>query len=338
MENFSKSPRRSREEKNRKNSAKSQKLTPKKTQEQKNSQINTDIEQIYKRVKSVPSYSAKITQFLRGHEGHNLFKPVRHKFPRRRIKSYFPFQIMMSDTINYRQYGMPFNKNFKYIMVLIDVFSKKAFAAPLKTLNALDAVNGMENMLQECQTLPESIVTDKGIEYYNYQMRNLFERKNIRHYSLGGKHKASVAERFIRTLKTKLERYFWEIKKPEWVQVLPSLIENYNKTYHRSIKMAPSEVTLDNRAIVFKNLYPNTSDRIKPRLKIGDKVRILEKKNIFSKGYSRSWSLEIYTISSVNSDSKADFYKITDSAGNNLPGNRYFWELNLISPSNDSQR
>ena len=284
----------------------------------------------------MPSYSSKITKFLRSYEGHNIFKPVRHKFPRRRIKSYFPYQIMMSDTINYRQYGMPFNRNYKYIMVLVDVFSKKAFAAPLKTLNAFDSLKGMETMLADCETLPQTIITDKGLEYYNFKMQNLFERKNIRHYSLGGKHKASIAERFIRTLKTKLEKYFWTIKKPEWVSVLDSFIKNYNDSYHRSIKMAPSEVTLDNRSIVFRNLYPNSLERIKPRLRVGDKVRVQAKKNIFSKGYARSWSLEIYTIISVNSDSKADFYKISDSAGNKLPGNRYFWELNLVSTKNDS--
>ena len=295
-----------------------------------------DLENIYTNIKSTPSYSSKIREFLRNYEGHNIFKPVRHNFPRRRIKAYYPFQMMMSDTINYRQYGLPFNRNYKYIMVLVDVFSKRAFAAPLKTLNAFDSLKGMESMLQECESLPDTIITDKGLEYYNSKMQNLFERKNIRHYSLGGKHKASIAERFIRTLKTRLEKYFWKNKRPQWVDALPFFMTNYNNSYHRSIKMAPSEVTKDNRSIVFRNLYPNSHDRIKPRLKIGDKVRILAKKNIFSKGYSRSWSLEIYTIAEVNSDSKADYYKIVDSAGNLLSGNRYFWELNLVSPKNDN--
>ena len=87
------------------------------------------LKNIYTNIKSTPSYSSKIREFLRNYEGHNIFKPVRHKFPRRRIKAYYPFQMMMSDTINYRQYGVPFNRNYKYIMVLVDVFSKRAFAA-----------------------------------------------------------------------------------------------------------------------------------------------------------------------------------------------------------------
>ena len=153
--------------------------------------ISHDLQEIYTKVKSVPSYTAKIKEFLANYEGHSVFKPVRHNYPRRRIKAFFPFQIMMSDTINYRQYGMPFNRNFKYIMVLVDVFSKKAYVAPLKTLSALDSVKGMEDMLKDCDTLPNTIITDKGLEYYNFKMKSLFERKNIRHYSLGSRRDSS---------------------------------------------------------------------------------------------------------------------------------------------------
>lgn len=297
---------------------------------------NRNLRQIYTDIASIPSYSSKITKFLREFENNNLFKPVRHKFPRRRIKSYYPFNIMMSDTINYRAYGKPYNNNYNYIMVLVDVFSKRAFACPMKTLKDFESLSAMEKMISDCDSIPDILITDRGLEYFNFKMKSFFERKNIRHYALGGKHKASVAERFIRTLKTRLEKYFWHIKKPKWIDILDTIMSNYNGTYHRSIKMAPKEVSLENRKEVFRNLYPNSTDRITPRLKIGDKVRLLQTKNIFSKGYSRSWTLEIYTISAAFSDSEADYYLISDSAGNQLTQKKYFWELNLVAKANDS--
>ncbi len=251
---------------------------------------------IYRNIKSIPSYSSKIAEFLRRNENSSLFRQVRHNYPRRRIRAYYPFHIMMSDTINYRSYAMPLNKNYKYIMVLVDVFSKRAWAEPMKRINEFDATIAMENMLRKLPDIPQTIITDKGTEYYNSKMKNLFDRMAIKHYSIRGKHKACVAERFIRTLKGRMEKYFWAIKKHKWIDVLQQFIQNYNETFHRSIKMAPNDVNETNRADVFKTLYPLSKDNKPPRLSVGDLVRLLKPKTIFDKGYAQSWSKEIYKI------------------------------------------
>ncbi len=226
---------------------------------------------------------------------------------------------------------MPQNNNYKYIMVLIDVFSKRAWAEPMKRINEFDATIAMENMVRKLPDIPQTIITDKGTEYYNSKMKNLFDRLAIKHYSIRGRHKACVAERFIRTLKSRLEKYFWATKKHKWIDVLPQFIENYNKTYHRSIKMAPNDVTEENRAKVFKTLYPHTQDNKPPRLEVGDRVRLLRPKTIFEKGYAQSWTTEIYKIEKTFSESGVDFYTISDAEGNVLPRKKYYWELNLIS-------
>ena len=163
------------------------------------------------------------------------------------------------------------------------------------------------------------------------KMKNLFDRMAIKHYSIRGRHKACVAERFIRTLKNRLEKYFWSIKKHKWIDVLQQFITNYNQTYHRSIRMAPNDVTDKNRAEVFKTLYPYTKDNKPPRLAVGDRVRLIRPKTIFEKGYSQSWSPEIYKIEETFSESGVDFYRISDGEGNILPRKKYYWELNLVS-------
>ncbi len=287
--------------------------------------------QIYENVRSIPSYSTKIADFLRKNATSSLFRQVRHNYPRRRIKAYYPYHIMMSDTINYRSYAMPLNNNYKYIMVLVDVFSKRAWAEPMRRINEFDATIAMEKMLRKIPDIPQTIITDKGTEYYNSKMKDLFDRMAIKHYSIRGRHKACVAERFIRTLKGRLEKYFWATKSHKWIDVLQQFIENYNGTFHRSIKMAPNDVNDQNRAKVFKTLYPLSKDNRAPRLAVGDLVRLLKPKTIFDKGYAQSWTEEIYKIVRASSESGVDFYKISDREGNILPRNKYYWELNLIS-------
>lgn len=289
------------------------------------------LNEMYTNVRSTPSYSSKIQEFLRKNSTSSMFRQVRHHYPRRRIKAYYPYQIMMSDTINYRRYAMPHNRNYKYIMVLIDVFSKRAVALPLKRLRDFDALLVLKNMITELPDIPKTIITDLGTEYYNSKVKNLFKQYGIKHYSIRGKHKACVAERFIKTLKGRLERYFWEKKTHNWIDVLPQFIENYNNTYHRSIKMAPVEVNDNNRKEVFATMYPKLKDNTPPRLNKGDTVRILISKNIFEKGYTRSWSEEIYVIEKAFSDSSVDYYRIADLQGNTLPRNKYYWELNIVS-------
>ena len=238
---------------------------------------------------------------------------------------------MMSDTINYRNYGGPQNNNYKYIMVLIDVFSKRAWAEPMKRMRDFDAAVALEKMIKNIPDVPKSIITDLGTEYYNSKVNSLFARYGIRHYSIRGKHKACVAERFIKTLKGRLEKYFWEKKTHRWADVLDNLVENYNNTYHRSIKMAPNMVTESNRKQVFKNLYPKLKDKRPARLNKGDQVRILRTKNLFEKGYTRSWSTEIYKIEKTFVEDGVDYYQIADADGNLLPRYKYYWEINLVS-------
>ena len=299
------------------------------------------LNEVYTNVESVPSFSAKIRDFLRSKTSHSLFRQVRHKYPRRRIKSYFPFQLMMSDTINYRNYAFPDNDHYKYIMVLIDVFSKRAYAAPMKRMRDFDATIAMESMINKLPDIPKSIITDKGTEYYNSKMNALFDRYGIHHYSIRGRHKACVAERFIKTLKNRLEKYFWHRKEKKerrthrWIDVLDQFVDNYNNTYHRSIKMAPNKVTEENRRTVFKTMYPKLIDKTPPRLNKGDRVRLLRDKTVFDKGYSRSWSTQIFTIEKAFSEAGVDFYKIADLEGNILPRTKYFWELNLVTRNAD---
>ena len=243
----------------------------------------------------------------------------------------------MGDLIEYLQPDFKHaNRNFGYILVIIDVFSKKVFARPVKKKNKFSVSNALQSIINELDHYPNTLITDEGLEFYNSSVQEILDKYGIHHYSIKTKMKASVVERFNRTLRSKLEKYFVRNKTKNWIDVLAQFIENYNNTPHRSIGMAPSKVTDDNSDKVFKELFPDIQLESKPRLAVGNIVRILKEKTIFEKGYKQSWSDSCYKIRDVKQAAGRIWYEIEDLLGNKIAGIKYYWELNLVA-KNDSQ-
>ena len=295
-----------------------------------------EIEQIYTNVKSIPSYSSKIQDFLRTNETASVHKRIIRKFRRRKTVAHYPYDLCMADLAFFTGPGMArANNGYKYVLVFIDVFSKMCYVEPMKDKLAVTTLVAFENIFRKLPFTPNHIITDVGTEFYNWHVQKLFKENGIVHYSLRGQHKASVAERMIQTLKGRLEKYLWQNKTKRYVDILQQIVDNYNHTPHRSIGMAPVKVTRSNTEQVFKKLYKDYPLQTDPRLKIGDKVRIARLKTIFEKGYTRRWSLELYTIVSAKSRGGVDYYKVADQTGNILPRQRYYFELNLVTRNAD---
>ena len=260
-------------------------------------------------------------------ETNNLFRQVRYKFKRRKIRCFYQNELAMMDTINYRAYGKQ-NDGFRYIMVYVDCFSKVCFAEPMKRLDELSSLLAIENIFKRLDEYPRYIVSDRGNEFMCARVQHFFQTTGVMFYNLRGQHKASIAERMIRTLKTFLEKFFWQNHKKRWIDVLQSFVTKYNNTYHRSIRMKPSQVSLQNRDRVFRNLFPEIKRVVKPRLEKNSLVRIVKTKGVFEKGYSRRWSREIFTIISAKTQNGVDYYRLKDTNSNILPRAFYYWELN----------
>ena len=128
----------------------------KKTKNGRSSKVTSfdkNIERLYTDVKSIPSYSSKIVHFLRHYQPSSVFRTVRHNFPRRKVKSFYPYEVVMSDTINYVSLARQ-NRNFRYILVAVDVFSKKAYAYPMKTLKDFESSKVIEQLFKDLKELP----------------------------------------------------------------------------------------------------------------------------------------------------------------------------------------
>ena len=218
------------------------------------------------------------------------------------------------------------NKGFRYLLTVIDVFSKYAWVIPLKTKTGKDILQSFETLFKE--RMPKKIWTDAGKEFINKGFKQFLTENEIELYQTYNEGKAVVIERFNRTIKDKMWRYFTETGHNKYLDILPRLIFDYNNTFHTTIKMTPVEASLSKNA--YKISYiPDTEHTMKrPQYKIGDRVRIYKYKKLFSKGYETNWTNEIFVISQINNTSPIT-YKIKDLNGEDIIGSFYKQELNL---------
>jgi len=143
----------------------------------------------------------------------------------------------------------------RYLLTCIDVFSKRAWAVPVRTKSGPDVTEAFEKILDDEQC--NMVQSDKRTEFLNSTFQSMLRRRGI-HFCTSENEdlKASVVERFNRTLKTKMYRYFTHANTRRYVDVLDDLLHWYNNTYHRSIGMAPAEVSVGNEHQVRERLYP----------------------------------------------------------------------------------
>ena len=275
------------------------------------------------------AYTNKLLKYLRRNKTHSLFKRKRRKFPRRRIITRYPGNIVQSDLIDMQKFSGS-NSGYNYILVVIDCFSKKLWTRPLKTKRGQETADALRSILESMRYPVQTMIFDEGLEYVNKYVSNLLNEFNIHSYHIKSRLKASTAERVNRTIKQAVWKIFHETKKTRWVDVIDSIVDNYNKTYHTTIKMAPDEVTWENRKQVFENSFPKIKDRITCRLKKGDKVRVQLNKDLFEKGFTQNWSDDIFTIEASFQKNGVCWYRIKDEQGNIYPKYKYFYELNKV--------
>ena len=297
------------------------------------SRTEENLTKLYEDIKATPSFSAKINDFLRKHELHSKFRRiVKTKFPRRQIIARYPYEIFMADLIEYPKFKV-INKGFVYILLLIDCFTKQIFIAPMKKKDQNNSAMAFETILKTFDEFPKNLVTDGGKEFFNSSVAKVFQNYGINHYKTPTKTKwkASMAERAIRTIKNRLQKYFSKTNKHIWIDVINQVVENYNATPHSSHGLPPQDVADENRDEVYKKLYPNQNLTTVCKLKKGDKVRILKEKTEFEKGYTQKWSDEIYKIRSVRQSGGVCWYKVEDHTGTELKGIWYYYQLNLVA-------
>ena len=135
-------------------------------------------------------------------------------------------------------------------------------------------------------------------------------------------------ERFNRTLKTRMWRYFTKNQSVRYVDVPQAFMRSYNDTYHRSIGMAPSEVNITNQETVWQRLYGHESVGT-PKFRVGDRVRVSKAKRHFEKAYMANWMEELFTIVDAHR-SNPPVYRLVDWQGEKLDSTFYEPELQKV--------
>ena len=256
-----------------------------------------------------------------------LHKPIKRKFQKRRVFAKTPDDIWTSDLVDLTPYAK-FNKGYKYLVMIIDVFSKFGWIIPIKTKTGIAVADAFQQVFKQSGRIPTKLWVDKGKEYYNKTVKALLTKNNVSMYSTENEEKSSVCERWNRTIKRNMWKYFTANNTNEYIDILSALVNKYNNTYHRSIKTTPSKaVNPENYTHVFKALYGDMNKLAKnPKFKVGDQVRIIKKKRTFEKGFTPNWTEELFIVTKVK-DTKPPTYEIKDLSGEPIKGTFYEPEL-----------
>lgn len=269
----------------------------------------------------IPPKMSKVRTLI----SNELHKQARVNFPRRYVELKSVTDLYQADLVEMIPFSK-INKGFKYIMTVINCFTKYAFAVPLKTKTANEIVINLEPILKMFPM--KNFQTDQGTEWFNSKVKSLLEKHSVNHYATFSDKKASIIERFNRTLKNKMWKMFSEQGNYKWLDLLPLLMDGYNHSVHRTTGLKPVDVNKSNEKNVLLRIIKNRKKHItkKPKFNIGDRVRISRVKKVFAKGYIPRWSNELFTVWRVQPTDPVT-YLLKDGKGEVIQGGFYQQEL-----------
>ena len=262
-----------------------------------------------------------------------LHKPLRHNFPKRYVFVRNVDNIWAADLVDMKSLSTD-NDDNKYILMVMDVFSRYGWARPLITKSGEAVKIALEDIWKE-GNFPQKIWADKGSEFFNKNVKPILKKRKITLYSTENQEKCSVIERWNRTIKSQLWKYFTANGTHRWIDVLQPLIAKYNTTKHRSLKMTPAEAR---QPAFYQQAFNNQYyDKVKKLLniphalkvakfRVGEKVRLAVQKDLFEKSYIINWSDKIYTIKTIKNTLPIT-YIVKDDKGKVHKGSFYEYDL-----------
>ena len=278
---------------------------------------------------------AEVRQSLAGEPSYTLHRQVKYKFPRRRLIVGGPNCQYQADLVDVSNISSE-NDGMKYLLCVIDVFSKFAWVKPLRNKSGKTVALAFEYILDiEAKRAPFYCQTDKGSEFKSHYFQRVLRDRGIRYFVTENQEtKAQTVERFQRSLQDLMHRHFTASSSRRYIEILPLLVKTYNTTEHSTVRMTPTQASkYANAEKVWANTYDRGKykEKTKPKLKINDKVRISKAKRHFRKGYLGSWSEEIFTIRKIINTMPIT-YEIEDWDGEEIKGSFYEQELQKIKP------
>ena len=257
-----------------------------------------------------------------------IFSPVIKKFQRIQIQTHYKDECWSFDLID-RSSLAKYNKNYKFIFTIIDNHTKYAWAIPLKDKSGKSTTTAIKSLIEKEKRKPHKIWSDRGKEFYNTTFSHYLKEQNIQIYSTNSDLKAVFVERFNRTLLDLIKEPMYIEGEGNWLNHLDAALQKYNNCVHTTTKMTPFEANkrpIDPPTFVNKPKQPRDSYRSFAKFQVGDFVRVPDKRNIYSKGYTTNWNRELFKIHNINKTNPVT-YTLNDENGEIIQGKYYEQEL-----------
>ena len=255
-----------------------------------------------------------------------LHAPARKRFQTRQTVTLGINDLWQTDLVEMGTLPKYGNQNYRYILMVIDTFSKKGYARKLKSKTGPEVAGAMRSIIKEAGAAPRNIQSDEGKEYYNKHFKQLMKEHDINHYHTFSDKKAAIVERWNRTIKTRMWKKFTERNSTKWIDILDDIIADYNNAKHSTIKMAPNAVGKDDEDNIKMLLGVSKTSIAKAKFQVGDVVRINRYKNIFVKGYKPNWTEELFKVKKVKNTVPVT-YLLEDLLGEEIEGSFYEQEM-----------
>ena len=307
------------------------------------------VDQLYGRARElhIPGVTKDIVRkFLTDQVTYQLHKPARRKFIHNQTIVGHRDEQWQADLADMSNLAHE-NKGYRYILTCIDVLSRYAWAIPVKTKGSKHMLTAMRLLFDEARPRkPQRLQTDRGLEFYNANVREFLREQNVELFSTNSPFKCALVERFNRTLKTVMYKYFTANKTKRWYDVLDNMVAAYNQRPNRTIGVPPATVlTEEDDKRVWRRVYYDSKEA-RTRLadmrpanvdniaNTGDRVRISLTKGHFDKGYVPNWGRQQLVVKEMLPPTRGGrprpVFKLNDTQGQDVKGQYYPEEVQRV--------
>ena len=297
-------------------------------------------EKLYQFVKTEGKFKLgrpRIRQWLQDQEAYSLTRGARRRFRRNRVIVAGLDSQWQADLMDMNNIAKD-NDSYRYVLLMIDVFSRYTWCEPIKNKTGPEVVKAMKKIFEQGRR-PKLLQTDKGTEFVNRNVQSYLKSVDIHFFVTQNETKANYAERCIKTLKHKLFRYILKKQSYRYLDVLQDVVQSYNGTVHRSLGVAPKDVRTDNEDEIRLQQYllrtknqkkATIPKRKRFKFKTGQTVRISHVRHVFVREYSQKWTGELFKVKSRKWRQHLAVYTLEDWNGEAIQGTFYEPELQAV--------
>ena len=281
--------------------------------------------------KATKATKQEVKKFLGANDTYRKFFRNKTKFDRARVLVSSIGHIFQADLFDMQKFSKQ-NKGYRYILLVVDTFSRLIKVRALKTKSAADTAAAIKEVFEEFRkedllAVKSLLATDLGNEFWNNEVYKVLDVFDISLYALRRPLKCSIAEISGRHLLDRIYKYMHSLNTKHWISVLQKFAQAKNNRPNRTLgHIAPINVTYENQDQIYKTLFSKKGKQEKP-LEIGTKVQLALDVLPFHKSFHGYFSDKVYEIIRRVQYKNIWRYSIKDGEGNNISGSYYKQEL-----------